>query len=168
HRRDNRLLEAQKKRLLPEEFLSVDREIVVEGERRSKKMKRTLQTVQRGEIETVTVISSEQEPILNLPDLLMKLYEWDCEIHLHLLDTFFRGSCDGTNDSIRLEVFLHREFGERLASFYGHLTYAAWTKFHVVGLPKLGLHLQSGAGVTDVNKILSDNCGAETNTEPIK
>jgi hypothetical protein len=47
-----------------------------------------------------------------------------------------------------------------LASFYGHLTHAAWVKIGVVVLPKLGLHLQSGADVADVNKILSDNSEA--------
>ncbi|XP_047737335.1 uncharacterized protein LOC108677031 [Hyalella azteca] len=158
--------ETQIKRLLPlpEEFLCVDAKIVLDIER--SKMERIRQTVQRSKIETMTVMSSERKPILNLSELLLKLYEEGCGINLYLLDTFFGGSSGGTNDSVRLKLFLHREFGERLASFYGHLKHAAWAKFGVVGLPKLGLHLQSGGDLADIKKILNDNSGAETGTEP--
>ncbi|XP_018016593.1 uncharacterized protein LOC108673302 [Hyalella azteca] len=156
----NEDLEAEKQNLLPEEFQALSKDIVVKGESMSKKIVRARPILAAREEATVTVVSSVQDPIISLQELLLYLMNGRTVIHLQLLDTFFNGNRSSADDSIRLKHFLCRNFGLHLASFYGHLTYAAWVMFDVVGLPKLGLHLQSGADVADVNKILNDNCGA--------
>ncbi|XP_018010195.1 uncharacterized protein LOC108667663 [Hyalella azteca] len=163
--RVNERLEAEKRQLLPEEFQAFAKDIVIKGESMSKKIVQAQPPIPTGEKATVTVVSSVEDPITRLQDLLLYLMNGRTVIHLQLLDTFFNGNSSSADDSIRLKLFLHRNFGAHLASFYGHLTHAAWAKFGVVGLPKLGLHLQSGADVADVNKILHDNCSAE-NVKP--
>ncbi|XP_018021318.1 tripartite motif-containing protein 2-like isoform X2 [Hyalella azteca] len=153
-------LEAEKRRLLPEELQTLTENVVIKGERMSKKIVRAQPTIPAGAKATVTVVSSVEDPIISLQDLLLYLMNGRTAIHLRLLDSFFNGNSSSANDSLRLKHFLCKNFGAHLASFYGHLTHAAWAKFGVVGLLKLGLHLQSGADVADVNKILNDNCGA--------
>ncbi|XP_018017342.1 uncharacterized protein LOC108673960 isoform X2 [Hyalella azteca] len=132
----------------------------------SKKIVQARSSIPAGEEATVTVVSSVEDPIISLQDLLLYLMKSRTDIHLQLLDTFFNGNSSRADDSIRLKLFLRQNFGDHLASFYGHLTYTAWAKLGVAELPKLGLHLQSGADVADVNKILNDNFGA-VSVEPV-
>ncbi|XP_018008289.1 uncharacterized protein LOC108665988 [Hyalella azteca] len=152
----NEDLEAEKRHLLPKELPALAKNVSINGERMSKKILQVRPIIPVGDKATVTVVSSVEDPITSLQDLLLYLMNGRTVIHLRLLDSFFNGNSSSADDFIRLQLFLHKKFGAHLASFYGHLVYSTWAKIDV-GLPQLGLHLQSGADVADVNKILNDN-----------
>jgi hypothetical protein len=107
----NEDLEVEKQDLLPEELPALATNIVIRGERMSKKIVRARPAIPGGEEVKVTVVSSVGDPIISLQDLLSYLMNGRTVIHLQLLDTFFNGNSDSANDSIRLKHFLPKNFG---------------------------------------------------------
>ncbi|XP_047740811.1 E3 ubiquitin-protein ligase TRIM21 [Hyalella azteca] len=109
----NEDLEAEKRHLLPEELPALAENVVIRGEKMSKKIVRAWSSIPAGEEATVTVVSSVEDPIISLQDLLLHLMNSHTVIHLQLLDTFFNGNSSRADDSIRLKLFLRQNFGYR-------------------------------------------------------
>lgn len=102
-------LETENRHLLPEEFLTLGGNAVIEGEKNSKKIMRAPHTTLEGENSTVTVISSLKDPISSLQDLLLNLVDSGKGIHLWLLDSFLNGCSGSAKDSARLKLFMNEE-----------------------------------------------------------
>ncbi|KAF2365495.1 RING-type zinc-finger LisH dimerization motif [Trinorchestia longiramus] len=103
---------------------------------------------------SVTLISTKNSPIVSLPELLLELFKRQCRIDLQLLDSFLHG-VSVSNSYCRLESLMLPDHGKCLDSFYGHVRHSStWSKLGLQKLYSLGLRLDSGAGVTELNKIV--------------